>query len=105
MRNFAYSRFRGLGWQAVTVTLQLAVCTMLILLVVGLLFLDILAMRYGVDSRLLDVRGDGAVRADRSWWPSVRQAPSARPAPALRVRVAYRLRALAVRIDPVGAPG
>ena len=67
----------------------------LILIVAALLVLDILAMRFGVDSRILDVR---------DYQPQMHYAPVPIPldtgrAP-LRVRVADSLRALAVRIEP-----
>ena len=67
----------------------------LILIVAALLLLDILAMRFGVDSRILDVR---------DYQPQMPYA--AVPIPldtsraSVRVRVADRLRALAVRIEP-----
>ena len=52
----------------------------LILIVAGLLLLDILAMRFGVDSRILDVHDDAEVR-----WPA---SLAAAPRPSFRVRVA-----------------
>ena len=92
----------------------------LILIVGGLLLLDILAMRFGVDSRILDVRDR------RGWWPasvsgdaqrdlaSTHQAQLHYEAnlerlaslaqagrPALRIRLADGLRALALRLEPV----
>jgi hypothetical protein len=91
----------------------------LLLLIALLLLLDMLAMRFGVDSRNLDVR-DG-----RGWWPDrmngepwhdaarVHQArlfheanverlvgQAAVTRPPLRIRLADGLRALAVLIDP-----
>jgi hypothetical protein len=71
----------------------------LILIVAALLLLDILAMRFGVDSRILDVRDyqpQLAFVAD-----AVRPASqSGMPRTTLRVRLAGGLRALAVRIEP-----
>ena len=76
----------------------------LILIVAAVLLLDILAMRFGVDSRILDVRDyqpqlayvADAVRPARQ--ADVRRA-------SLRVRLAGGLRALAVRIEPAaGVP-
>jgi hypothetical protein len=91
----------------------------LILIVSGLVVLDILAMRFGADSRLLDVR-------DRQgWWPDPRVGDTLNVAirsrvadlrleahvahlaglasagrPSLRVRLADGLRTLAARIEP-----
>jgi hypothetical protein len=91
----------------------------LLVIVIGLVVLDILAMRYGADSRLLDVR-------DRQgWWPdplsgdSLDIAIRSRVAdlrleayteqlaglatagrPTVRVRLAEGLRTLAARIEP-----
>jgi len=71
----------------------------LMLIVGGLLLLDLLAMRFGVDSRLLDARGraelllDGAHVAPPARLSEVTRTP-------LRVRLAHGLRALAVRIEP-----
>jgi len=71
----------------------------LILIVAAVLLFDILAMRFGVDSRILDVRDyqrqlpyvlDGARPAKLS---DIRRST-------LRVRLADGLRALAVRIEP-----
>ena len=67
----------------------------LILIVAGLLLLDILAMRFGVDSRILDVHDDAEVR----WRASL----SAAPRPSFRVRVAQGLLTLAERIEPAHA--
>ncbi len=71
----------------------------LILIVAALLLLDILAMRFGVDSRILDVRDyqpQLAFVAD-----AVRPASqSDTPRTTLRVRLAGGLRALALRIEP-----
>jgi hypothetical protein len=91
----------------------------LLLIMVGLLALDILAMRFGADSRRLDARDL------RGWWPAeatgdtshdsmrtrlgalyfeasadrlARLASAGRPS--LRVRTATSLRALAARVDP-----
>jgi len=67
----------------------------LILIVAALLLLDILAMRFGVDSRILDVR---------DYQPQMQYAPVPIPLDSsrasLRVRLAGGLRALAVRIEP-----
>jgi len=76
----------------------------LILIVAALLLLDLLAMRFGVDSRILDVRDyqpQLAYVAD-----AVRPASlSDGPRTSLRVRLADGLRALAVRIEPAaGVP-
>jgi hypothetical protein len=69
----------------------------LILIVGGLLLLDILAMRFGVDSRIVDRRDQ------RPWWPDLMN--GVRPRPTLRVRLAHGLRVLAVRIEPSSAGG
>jgi len=72
----------------------------LILIVAALLLLDILAMRFGVDSRILDVRAD-QLQADHESLPI----PLDSSRTSLRVRVAGGLRALAVRIEPAaGVP-
>jgi hypothetical protein len=93
----------------------------LFLMIGGLLLLDILAMRFGVDSRILDVRDR------RPWWPdfvngdgmhdvarshlallhdeaNVQRLVSLAAArrPTIRVRLAHSLRALAVAIEPAG---
>jgi hypothetical protein len=91
----------------------------LILIVGGLVVLDILAMRFGTDSRLLDVRD----RQD--WWPDPQSGDALNVAlrsrvadlrlearmahlaglagagrPSLRVRLADGLRTVAARIEP-----
>jgi hypothetical protein len=91
----------------------------LMLILGSLLLLDLLAMRFGVDSRILDVRDR------RGWWPAsvtgdaqrdfasthqaqlhyeanvARLASLAQAGrPALRIRLADGLRALALRIEP-----
>lgn len=70
-------------------------CMELILIVAGLLLLDILAMRFGVDSRILDVHDEAELR----WRASL---SVVRP-PSLRVRLAHVLLALAERIEPARA--
>jgi hypothetical protein len=67
----------------------------LIVIVGGVLLLDILAMRFGVDSRILDNR-DYPLQAYHE--PLVIQSDLRRTS--LRIRVADGLRALAVRIEP-----
>jgi len=97
----------------------------LLVVIALLLLLDILAMRYGVDSRHLDPRDN------RRWWPDLlngdpwhdaanvyqtrlfHEAQVERLAalasvgrPPVRLRLAESLRALAVRIDPASClPG
>ena len=72
----------------------------LILIVVAVLLFDILAMRFGVDSRILDVRD--YQRQLRYVLTEVRPAqPLETRRTTLRVRLADGLRALAVRIEPV----
>jgi hypothetical protein len=91
----------------------------LFILIALILILDILAMRFGVDSRMLDAR-DG-----RGWWPHLMNGDPWQDAatshrarlyqeanlerlaglavvarPPVRLRLADGLRALAVRIDP-----
>jgi hypothetical protein len=74
----------------------------LILIVAALLLLDILAMRFGVDSRILDVRDYQPQMAYVAPVPM----PLDTSRTSLRVRVADGLRALAVRIEPAAcAPG
>lgn len=68
----------------------------LILIVAALLLLDILAMRFGVDSRILDVRDYQPQLAYHAPVPI----PLDTNRTSLRVRVADGLRALAVRIEP-----
>lgn len=97
----------------------------LLILIALLLLLDLLAMRFGVDSRRLDPRDN------HRWWPDLmngdpwhdtasshqarlyREAHVERLAvlasigrPPVRIRLAESLRALAVRIDPASClPG
>jgi hypothetical protein len=75
----------------------------LLVLVGGLLLLDILAMRFGIDSRILDVRDRHA------WWPDLmhdtlhdyaRWYPATAGPTPLRIRMAHGLRALAAMIEP-----
>ncbi len=74
----------------------------LILIVGGLLLLDILAMRFGIDSRILDVRDPPALAPYHANWEP--PAPDRRQAhQPLRIRLANGLRALAVRIDPAAS--
>ena len=73
----------------------------LILIVAALLLLDILAMRFGVDSRILDVRDNQPRMAYHASVPIPLDTKRA----SLRVRVANGLRALALRIEPAaGVP-
>src|SRR3981081_4908902 len=65
----------------------------LIFMVVGLLVLDVLALRFGVDSRLLDVR-------DHDMDVHLLASPAATRRPSLRVRLARGLYALAEGIEP-----
>jgi hypothetical protein len=91
----------------------------LLIFIGGLLVLDVLAMRFGVDSRVLDVRDR------RGWWPAgigdaLHDSAASHRAqlhheanlerlaslatigqPSLRIRMAHGLRALAARIEPV----
>jgi hypothetical protein len=72
----------------------------LIVMVIALLLLDILAMRFGVDSRILDVRDYQPQLAYHAPVPI----PLDTTRTTLRVRVADSLRALAVRIEPSATP-
>ena len=69
----------------------------LILIVAALLLLDILAMRFGVDSRILDVRD---YQPQLPYYAPLASQPEIRRT-SLRIRLADGLRALAVRIEPV----
>jgi hypothetical protein len=71
----------------------------LILMVGGLLLLDILAMRFGVDSRILDSRDRQELLLDGTTVARL-AGPSAVRRTSLRIRLADGLRALAVRIEP-----
>jgi hypothetical protein len=91
----------------------------LLIFIGGLLVLDVLAMRFGVDSRIIDARDR------RGWWPAtpigdaLHDAAASHGAqlhyeanmerlaslatvgqPSLRIRLAHGLRALAARIEP-----
>jgi hypothetical protein len=97
----------------------------LILLIAALLLLDLLALRFGVDSRFLDLRdgrGWGPALLTGDPWHDSAQTKAVRlhheahlqrlaslaslaasGRPSLRIRLADALRAVAVRIDPVCA--